>query len=240
MKKLAIFIFSICLLPGYISSLLAGPEALKSDDQTVALWSFTEGEGNVIHDEGIYHLDLVPYSPTGETTDWVDGKFGSALKFSGKTQLVSRDASLPPVDLSSGQVTVEAWIRPSAEASDRQLGIFQYAGYLEWGFRLAIAADGSLNWMVDGGKKEVSLGSQEKLTYGVWTHVAGTYDGTVMRIFINGELAGEKEFSEGVIQPADNAGLIIGYVGAQGAPFFVGEINALRISKVVRSEFPSP
>jgi len=43
-----------------------------------------------------------------------------------------------------------------------------------------------------------------------------------------------------VIQPLTMSGVTIGYFGGAEKPYFIGDINGIRISNKARSEFPVP
>ena len=49
-----------------------------------------------------------------------------------------------------------------------------------------------------------------------WYHVAGVYDGHQLKIYINGNLAGSKNF-KGIINPSINYNLKIGRIADNGA-----------------------
>ncbi len=72
------------------------------DSNTVALWHFDEGNGNILHDATSYHNDGTIYN-----CEWVQGRFGSALHFNGLTSyvLLPNSLSLTPAT----EFTIEAW-----------------------------------------------------------------------------------------------------------------------------------
>src|SRR2546425_1586970 len=118
------------------------------------------------------------------------------------------------LDLQSA-VTVEAWVRPSVAAQNG--GIFektvggavnsQYMLFLESGavkFRVRTAAGGLVP--VDG----------PALAVGSWSHVVGTFDGTTLRLYVNGALAASAPASA----PAGGSGpSYIGRLGQNIYPF---------------------
>ncbi|WPJ96648.1 endo-1,3-alpha-glucanase family glycosylhydrolase [Coraliomargarita algicola] len=82
-----------------------------------------------------------------------------------------------------GVVTVEAWVRPEQQTS---------AGYIlsdqNRGFDFGVSADGKLFSQ----RGLFRCYSSEPLAIDAWSHVAAVYDGSTMRLYVNGEFVGEK------------------------------------------------
>lgn len=237
MKKLSLALVLLCGLSELSTSLASDKKAnpLVADDQTLTLWNFSEGEGTVYHDSGAAGLDLKP-STWGESTDapqWVEGQFGPALHFAGSSVLVPA-VSRPPLELED-EVTVEAWIRLPSEEPQLGMGLVQYGKPGTDGFRFAVETTGDLLWIVSAGGKENAIRSRTKLPLDEWIHVAGTYDGRDMKLYVNGELDNEAAVEGGQLQNLGN--LTIGHFGGGARPDFIGDIQAIRISKSARTDF---
>jgi gliding motility-associated-like protein len=67
-----------------------------------------------------------------------------------------------------------------------------------------------------------------------WYHVAGTYDGTTMRFYVNGCLLGEKTISGNLFQ--NNFNTAIGMMGKTTIEQFYGDIDEVKIWSVARTE----
>ncbi|MEX1117187.1 MAG: LamG domain-containing protein [Terrimicrobiaceae bacterium] len=214
-----------------------GPTAFTADSDTVVLWAFDEGNGVLFNDK-VGGLTL-GVSPDGKEPVWVDGKFGKALSLPGETVFGGEYAEgNPPPDFSSG-VTVEAWIKPSAEDEGNQMGLLQWANAFRW----TIDHTGTIIFLVAGEGDEGSetgAPSKLKVPFGEWSHVAGTYDGSFIRVFINGELVGEQEFTNSKLITRTSRGpVFVGVISAEPKPYFIGEINGIRISNKARTDFPT-
>jgi len=101
--------------------------------------------------------------------------------------------SRPELDFQEG-LTVSALVKPDSLAGRRTLIGKTYAPSA---FSLEIV-DGEYNYYIlieDGTPQGYSYTLTAPATAGVWTHVAGTFDGKVQRFFVNGELAGEQTVS---------------------------------------------
>jgi hypothetical protein len=133
------------------------------------------------------------------------------------------------------EITLAAWVRIDAGA--RKGGIIGqiqdnlYAGkgaslgYDSLGFRFGLAAqstgqaDGTMTW----------IRSSAGLNPGKWTHVAATYDGVTMKLFVDGILEGSSQSQSGAIIPADAPLTIGGYIDADERVPFVGAIHSAGI-----------
>ena len=141
---------------------------------------FEEGAGTVTVDNSGQGNHGLLSGPAWTT----QGKFGSALSFDGIDDWVTV-ADANSLDLTTG-VTLEAWVKPSElsgypsvlvkEASNPVGLCYQlYAnnGSPEPGFYIYTSSD------------RMSHGNAP-LPVDAWSHLAATYDGAMMRIFVNG------------------------------------------------------
>ncbi|MFH1725245.1 MAG: LamG-like jellyroll fold domain-containing protein [Elusimicrobiota bacterium] len=101
------------------------------------------------------------------------------------------------LDLAAGQFTLEAWIRPRATAGDYR-AIIAKMGWTDtgrWSYYLAVTDRGALYAaFVNGHGAHFPLSSRDgSIKTGVWQHVAATYDGAVLRLYIDGVEAASRE-----------------------------------------------
>jgi hypothetical protein len=145
----------------------------------VAAYSFDGGSGDLVSDDsGAGNVGVI----SGAAWDPA-GKFGKALSFDGSGDFVSilDSASL---HLSSG-MTLEAWVKPTALGSTwrtvifkERLGGMTYALYANDDFSRP------LGQIYDTAER--GAGGTAPLTPNVWTHLATTYDGSSLKLFLNG------------------------------------------------------
>jgi membrane-associated phospholipid phosphatase len=149
-----------------------------NDRTLVAAYTFDEGQGSIAND-----ISGNGNNGTLHNVTWIrDGKYGSALQFDGKSSRVEiRDS--PSLHL-SGAMTLEAWVYPTQEAKGWQDIIYKEVDVylLEAGSNLGRPA---FSVSTHESRPETTYASS-KLPLNTWTHVAGTYDGTYLRLYVNG------------------------------------------------------
>src|SRR5262249_10072322 len=137
---------------------------------------FNEGSGTTAgYAAGNGHTGVV----TGAT--WTSsGRYGGALSFNGTNALVTV-ADAASLHLTSG-MTLEAWVDPSVVTSAWRDVIYK----------------GNDNYYLEGTSDQggkPALGStispspvygSAALAAGTWTHLAATYDGSTLRLYVNG------------------------------------------------------
>ncbi len=114
--------------------------------------------------------------------------------------------------------TVALWIRPEGagtrQTDGRVSGMIcsSGSGYYD-GWRLAVYDMERMlpHFEIGRGKNSVGLRSDLALGRGVWNHLAASWDGRLMRIFVNGMPAASQEFA-GPHEPA-KSGVALGYSG---------------------------
>ncbi|MDA0161538.1 DUF4082 domain-containing protein [Solirubrobacter ginsenosidimutans] len=185
----------------------------------VGAWGFDEASGATAQDASgrgnVGTIDGATRSPSG--------KFGGALSFDGVNDLVTV-ADANSLDLTTG-MTMEAWIRPTAIG-----GLWRSVMIKEQPSNLiyALYADDS------GGKPAAHIfTTADKGSSGAaatvanaWTHLAATYDGANVRIYVNGVLSSTKAIT-GAIKVSTGA-LRIGGNSIWGE-WFTGLIDEVRL-----------
>jgi len=247
------------------------------DSITTALWRFDEGSGASAFDSGPYRLAGI----VGLDCRPDFGRFSGARRF---TRTTSSFVLVPPnpVLVPEAGFSCEAWVNltefgqyeltPIAgvwtEDANRRSWILAIGGQrlagarvslASPGFHAGIAPAGSLGRVIfayqpAAASAPLSYQSLAMLETGRWTHVAVTYDGDVLKFWING-LLDSQYASRGRIRASDAPLLIGNYFdtrllsdfggtlqldGGDPNPYyaFVGMIDELRLSSAARASFP--
>lgn len=227
---------TILLIIAVVGSALIGPvraedEANPLDKDTAALWNFSEGSGIKTQDEGPSGIVLT-LKETGGASQWENGKHGSGLRFPGRLQ---SDPSTNPIELGDA-VTVEAWIKIDSAGVGKRMGIFESMVYEKSGFRLEIDKSGRVLWELQKPGKEQALYSEFVIFPEEWTHVAATYDGLTMKIYVNGDLDAERSETGSILSP-NTSDIFIGFANCAEGANFRGIIDSVRISRIAKETF---
>ncbi|MDF5758238.1 LamG-like jellyroll fold domain-containing protein [Spongiactinospora sp. TRM90649] len=151
----------------------------------VAAYGMNEGAGTSVADgSGNGH------GGTARDVTWTaSGRYGQALSFNGSSSWV-RVADAAGLRLTSG-MTVEAWVRPVAVGSSYDTVVLkEHPSGLS--YALFSSTDGSRPSSVVSVSGETETFGSSGLGAGVWSHLAATYDGSALRLFVNGVQVGSR------------------------------------------------
>ncbi|MBI3414136.1 MAG: hypothetical protein HY043_02260, partial [Verrucomicrobia bacterium] len=149
-----------------------------SDPTLVANWKLDDAIG-------LSALDSSGNGNTGTLVNgpvWSTGATSGALSFDGVNDYVDlgNGASLNPTTA----ITLVAWVKANSTAATGGLIVKDNATTHQYAL-----------WLQAGGKVRLSIGSAvltgtTPVTTGVWHQLAGTYDGTQLKIYLDGALEG--------------------------------------------------
>ncbi len=185
----------------------------------VGAWGFNEGSGTTVADaSGNGNGGAI----TGAT--WTaSGRYGSALTFNGTSNTVTVNDA-PTLDLTNG-MTIEAWVYPTTISGWRTVLMKETSGGLAWTLYGNDNASHPAMTVNTGGSDQALAGVQQ-LAANTWTHVASTYDGATLRLFVNGTQVSSRALTGNLI--VTTGALRIGGNAVWGE-YFAGRIDDVRI-----------
>jgi hypothetical protein len=211
---------------------------LASDANTVALWHFNEGQGQIAYDSSGNgrHLTLGPTAGEEEQDpSWIETPFGHGLYFTMSDEDYAHfpDSNAFPTN----EVSLEVWVQPfGGSGVDGYAHLFQ-SGVVSCFLAVDLGLESGLD-RIEGGVGDgysweiitADLGDIE-LDDGAWHYIAMTYDGTALRLYLDGSpVYAELDSALQLAEPHDyNIG------GRPSNTFLEGSMDEVRLSDIARS-----
>ena len=209
-KVIAVSTYGIRSTPATASAVIA-PKDL------IAAYGFEEPSGTTAGDaSGSGHTGTI-----AGATRTTAGRFGRALTFDGVNDLV--DVAHTSA-FNSPAVTLEAWVRPTVVSWWRTALMKQRGSDMHYAL-YAVTGSGRPSWNVRPTGEFGTIGTAT-MQVNTWTHLATTYDGSVMRLYVNGTQVSSRSVGESM--PASDGPLTIGgnHVWDE---WFQGQIDEVRV-----------
>jgi hypothetical protein len=186
----------------------------------VGYWSFDEATGTTAADgSGLGNTGTLN-GPVHTT-----GKLGNGLRFDGVNDWVTV-ADADPLDLTT-QMTLEAWVYPTSGGNSwrtavlkERTGDLAYALYTSSGNGRPSGHVSTTGDMAANGTATLPLNK--------WTHLATTYDGATLRLFVNGAQVAAKAVTGAAV--TSTGALRFGGNSVWGE-WFAGTLDEIRIYK---------
>jgi hypothetical protein len=188
----------------------------------VAAFGFEEASGTTVNDSSssLNHGTL-----TGAARS-TEGRFGTSMSFDGAGDWITVPDS-NTLDLTNA-MTLEAWVKPSALSGWRTVLMKEQTAGLVYG--LYANSDTNRPSAHAFTTREEDTRGTVQLATGVWAHLAATFDGANLRIFINGTQASSHALAGSLL--GSSGALRIGGNGIWGE-YFSGLIDEVRVYKRV-------
>ena len=180
----------------------------------VGWWKFDDGSGGTATDSAGTNNGTLNGDPT-----WATGRFDGALSFDGNGDYVS---VAPIVPLTGNTVTAQAWIRLDKYAGIYNPILTQNTGNNGYYFDVT---SGKPSFHIVVSPSYVQAISPEVINTDQWYYVAGTNDGSNLKLYIDGQLE-DSAFSTGFLG-VNNIAKIGGEPGS--SLYFTGIIDDVRI-----------
>ena len=219
--------FTTCTLSIVIGLLCLSQSSAQLDPGSMAgIWLLDEGSGTIAKDSSghAYDADLKG------NPKWVKGRFGQALEFQGDSYLEIRDSAK---NLAFGGVapfSATAWVKNQGGGTL----ISKFNAGVIGAYIVGIGGGGTISF-----HREVApwaYSGTKPLPSSDWGHAAVTYDGAVMKIYVNGVFDAQQDRGS---HNTDTATPVL--IGAQltgGAPsqFFVGALDEVALFNIALTE----
>jgi hypothetical protein len=189
---------------------------------------------------GVWHLndDLsdATFHEFNGTSEAAEGDEAAAGVSGGAVDLDSNDrVNLGDIDMIN-QVSLSAWIKPS------EYTIFDKVITKRWTtndhpwhvYTLSLDSLHNVFMCVAAGPEVGTATGVTVPALDQWTHVAGTFDGALLRVFVNGVLEGEIPLAGTIVE--NDEPVYLGFQRDNDRDKFIGAMDEARISDRARSE----
>ena len=185
------------------------------------------GSNRVMNSAGKPHASLY------EAFDFIEGISGKALSLDGSGYVVIDNTRY----WNFNEFTMSAWIKKDENIGnwDRIMGKYRYKwfGQSGWAMDVARAKNNRTRCYVEGPKGDIVKYLPENFVpKGKWTHLACTFDGNELKMYVNGKESGKPVIAkESFIFPENDYPIKIGDTGKLGEKQnpFNGDIDEVKI-----------
>lgn len=217
-----VFVVGVMLL-----ALCGAAAGAQANVLPVGQWDLNEGSGAVAHND-------FPFISANGTlqgdASWTGGRFQGALSFAGAGDVdIPSSAALQPVD-----VTVSAWVKSTGSPGDFKYIVVKGGSNCCTGsYGLYTGASGGLEFYI-GTSPGTYVDSPDAGTGvwdGRWHNVVGTFDGSTVRLYVDGQQvgAGTPDTAPIAYNLPSGSDLVIGnYLWCPGLGFS-GDIDEVKV-----------
>ena len=185
MKQLlsCVALFALMLITaGYATADLA--------EGLVVYFTFDNVKGKTVVDDSGNGLDADVIA----NTEFVDGKYGKAIHITAEGPDCVNVPASDELKI-TGEITMAAWIYQDSWGTDAQwFDKNCHNGGEHSSYGIGAFNNGqNFNMFLGTGNSRPTLSQPHGLDAKKWYHVVGTYDGSTMRVYVDGEVAAEKD-----------------------------------------------
>jgi hypothetical protein len=193
----------------------------------VGYWNFDEGTGTIAHDSSGNNNDGTIYGAT-----WTSGKYGNALQFDGIDDSV-RIPDSAFLNIAGDKISITAWVKRLGSGTRNGIIVMKQAPPGAWDASYGVVISegvintGKIGLSLDTGWGWTDHWSNSVLNSNEWYHFCGTYDGSKVRIYLNGVLDAEYDVTGNIVPKSGP--LSIGHEDAWDPEYFNGLIDEVKV-----------
>ena len=223
MKCVATKLSVIFLAMIWFITLTGATHAEMAEEDIMAMWLFDEGEGDTAGDSSPNGNDAV----FNGAPEWATGKFGKGISLDGASAYLSVPDS-DSLDVGGEEMTIIAWVKADGWPSGWN-HLVRKTPENPRIYILGVHNTGlAFIFLKTEAMQVEDIQGATVLPDGEWLHLAMTYDGAEVKIYVNGEEDAVAPASGAIEASADE--LRIG----RGAPagYFAGTLDEIAIFRV--------
>jgi hypothetical protein len=196
----------------------------------VGYWKFDEGAGTIASDSSGNNNN-----GTINGAVWTEGRISRGVQFDGIDDYVQVPDSTS-LNIANDEISIAAWVKMLGDGTNNGVVVCKQApaGTSDASYSLDVypsihtPVGRHVEFAVNVGGSWNAYVSTSALTLGAWNHVVGTYDGSKVRIFINGVLDIEYTLTGNIVPK--NGPLYIGHEDAWSpGEYFNGAVDEVRV-----------
>lgn len=130
----------------------------------------------------------------------VNGRFGNAALFDGTSNVLQQNNFTAFDTTRPLSVTLAAWVYPRNFNSYNPI-VTQNNSITNAGYWLNLSSNGTIRFVVGSGSSHQDISTNTAIPLKQWTHVAATYDGSIVKLYINGVSLTSAPYTGGMIVP---------------------------------------
>jgi hypothetical protein len=213
---------AVCV--GVFVGLVGAQRTMRSESVLVSQWGLDEGAGSTTTDSAGNEIGTLQNGAS-----WTQGHSGAAVNMDGVNDYIS----VSNLRVSGPVISLTAWVKNSSLASGIDQSFISKADDATedstyWMLGLTSAGQNRLRFRLSAGGVTTTLtASGGDLPLNSWYHVAATYDGGMMRLYLNGKEV-DSIAKSGSIPGGGSVPIDIGR-SADGSNYLRGTIDDVRI-----------
>ena len=199
-------------------------QTVSSESILVSYWELDEGTGTTTADSDASRTGTLQNGAT-----WTTGRDGTAVNMDGVDDYIS----LPQIEVTGSAITLSAWVKNSSFPTGVNQRFISKAidsteGRTYWMLSQTNDGENRLRFRLRADRVTTTLiASTGTLPLNTWYHAAATYDGSTMRLYLNGTEVGSVAKS-GALSRGQNASFDIGR-SPDDSNYLSGVIDDVRV-----------